>query len=395
MQPSLFHPHQSNGSGNGTVNTNPIPFTVGSRTLVSQGSKKGVLATTHLEAARDHLRKLALLQDPEDHERSLDQLHVSFIGGHMEARFLDRNGIQSDPMLVTEVGAGQLSRDVLPSRFFGGLKELATMDLNGEKLATMAWAKFATKAETPRLVRTIKVNVNGQVQRAIRSCHSQGYAPYSNLQFVEDMLSHAGEFASLPVLNWNVTDSVMRIRFAGCEDGQIELNKAVPMIEAWNSEVGLRRVGLRGGMFKLVCTNGMGHWDERKEWSWIHSGDAKRIQVGVKSAFEDLLTSARGVVDAYQKALDIAVEDAFRWMEMEMNKGEATKRNVVAAQMALTDATTTPGGKLASVVDAITLIAQDESDLIAQLELEMLASNILRRGLSESLKNNGRILLPA
>ena len=394
MQPSV---DQFNGAASGasTGTARPSSLTVASRTLVNKGSQKGILATTHLEEARDHLRRLTKLQDAEDHERSLDQMHVSFIGGRMQARFLNRNGIDGKEMLVTDVGAGQLARDVLPSRFFAGLKTLATMDANGEKLATMAWAKFASKAEAPRLVRTININDGNEVRRAVRSCHSQGYAPYSNLQFVEDMLSHGGEFASLPVLNWNVTDSVMRIRFAGCEGNQIELNKAVPMVEAWNSEVGLRRVGLRGGMFKLICTNGMGHWDDKKEWNWIHSGDAKRIQIGVKSAFEDLLVSARGVVDAYQQALETSIEDAFRWMEIEMNKGEATKRSVVSAQMALTDASTTPGGKLASVVDAITLIAQDEGDLIAQLELEMLASNILRRGLSESLKNGGRILLPA
>lgn len=392
MQPTLFPTTATNGT---SAHLPPLPFTLSSRTLVNKGSKKGVLATTTLEEARDHLRKLSNLQAAQDHERSLDQLHVSFLNGHMEARFLNRNGIDSEPMLLTEVGAGQLAREVLPSRFFAGLRELAQMDPSGEKLATMSWAKFSSKAETQRLVRTINVNVNNTVHRAIRSCHSQGYAPYSNLQFVEDMLSHAGEFASLPVLNWNVTDSVMRIRFAGCENGQIELNKAVPMVEAWNSEVGLRRVGLRGGMFKLICTNGMGHWDEKKEWNWIHRGDSERIQVGVRSAFEDLLTSANGVVDAYQKALETSIDDAFRWLEVEMNRGEATKRSVVSAQMALNDPTTTPGGNLASVVDAITLIAQDEGDLIAQLELEMLASNILRRGLSESLKNGGRILVAA
>ena len=392
MQPTVQSTHTGNGTSTGLA---PIPFTLPSRTLVSKGAKKGVLATTRLEEARDHLRRLSALQDAEDHERSLDQLHVSFTNGHMEARLLNRNGIEDAPMLVTDVGAGQLARDVLPSRFFGGLRDLATMDPHGEKLATMAWAKFATKASKPRLLRTINVTVDKQVRRAVRSCHSQGYAPYSNLQFVEDMLSHAGEFASLPVLHWTVTDSVMRIRFAGCEGGQIELNKATPMIEAWNSEVGLRRVGLRGGMFKLVCTNGMGHWDEKKEWNWIHSGNADRIQVGVRSAFEDLLVSARGVVDAYQTALDTSIDDAFRWMEMEMGRGEVSQRTVVAAQMALNDPTTTPGGKLASVVDAITLIAQEEGDLIQQYELEKLASSILRRGLSESLRNEGRILVPA
>jgi hypothetical protein len=365
--------------------------------LVKRGSKPGVLATFHLEETRDYLRNLAQLQAAEDHDRTLDQLHVSFVGGNMWAKFLNRTGISGEEMLLTDTGASHLASEVLPSRFFAGLKELALTDEQGAKLATMAWAKFAQKANTPRMVRTIKMQVNGQTHRAIRSCHSSTYAPYSNLQFVEDLLSNAGEFAQLPVLDWRVTDGAMRLRFAGCEASGIELNKPVTLLECWNSEIGARRVGLRGGMWRLACTNGMGHWDNKQEFSWIHRGDASRIQGGVRNAFENLLTSARGVVDAYNQALNVSIDDAFLWLEQEMQRGEVSARAVVEAQAALKDPTTTPGGTLASVVDAITLIAHTTTDdLIAQYEMENLASSILRRGLSLSLKYGGdRILVEA
>ena len=373
-----------------------LPFTIPSRTIVSKGSKPGQLVTFHLEEARDYLRKLTAAQNPVDHDRSLNQLHIGFSNGHMEGRFMNQKGLDETRYLLTETGAQHLAKEVLPTRFFSGLKELARMDETGEKLATMTWAKFGAKADSPRMLRTVNVSVNGQSHRAIRSCHSQGYAPYSNLQFVEDLLDNAGDFAQYPVLDWKVSDSVMRLRFAGCGETGIELNKPVPMLECWNSEVGMRRVGLRGGMFKLVCTNGCGHWDDKKEFSWIHRGDSSRIQNGVKNAFEDLLVSAKGVVNAYQQALDVSVDDMFAWMEREMNKGEASTRQVIAAQTALNHPTTTPGATLASAVDAITLIAQDESDLIASYELERLAAEILRRGLSQALRQgNNRIMVEA
>jgi len=377
-----------------------VPFTVSNRVLVHQGSQRGVLSTNHLEEVRDYLRKLQDRQAPKDHDRSLDQLHVSFIGKRMSARLLRHDGIDREQLGVSDHGAHQLAREVLPSRFFTGLRELAHLDEQGEKLATMAWTKFSVHAKKPRMVRTIRMNLGTQqapnVQRVVRSCHSQSYAPYSNLAFVSDMLEHSGEFAKMPLLDWHVSDTVMRLRFAGCEKNEIDLDTPVPMVEAWNSEVGMRRVGLRGGMWKLICTNGMGHWDERKEWNWIHRGDASRIQDGVRSAFEDLLTQAKGVVSAYQQALDVSIDDAFVWMEEEMTRGaKAPERVIQGAQKALTDSMVTPGAGLASVVDAITLIAQDENDVLQQYELERLAAQVLRRGLSQSARNNGRIVVEA
>ena len=381
--------------------TSFLPFTVRSRTLVHQGSQRGLLSTTHLETVRDYLRKLEKLQEPLDHERSLDQLHVSFENGHMTARLLKHDGISRDIMEVSDHGASQLAREVLPSRFFPGLRDLAVMDQQGSKLATLAWAKFASRATKPRLVRTVRMNLGStkepDVRRVVRSCHSQSYGSYSNLEFVQDMLDHAGDFAHMPILDWHVSDTVMRLRFAGLEDPQqeIALHEPVPMIEAWNSEVGLRRVGLRGGMWKLVCTNGMGHWNDKKEWNWIHRGDAARIQTGVRSAFEDLLTTAHGVVSAYQQALDVAIDDAFAFLEEELGVRSAVPERVVqAAQKALTDPLVTEGGSLASAVDAITLVAQEESVLL-QYDLEREAARILHRGLSHASRNNGRIIIDA
>lgn len=374
------------------MNAHIDQLTIPDRTLVAKGALPGVLTTHHLEEVRDYLADLSVRQDPRDYDRTLDQLHVSFKEGRMWAQFLDSQGATTAPMLVTSNGASQLANMVLPSRFFSGLKEMAEMDEAGGKIATLAWTKLATRhGATPRKVRTVRMKVGNEIHRVVRSCHSQGYGTYSNLEFVQDILDNGGGYADMAVLDWRVSDSGMRLRFAGCPANEIALNKPVPMLEAWNSEIGRRRVGLRGGMWKLVCTNGMGSWDERTEYNWIHRGDAKRIQEGVQSAFVNLITTASGVVDAYQAALDISIDNAFAWMEQELGLRKVPDRITRSAQAALTHPTTTPGGRLASVVDAITLVAQGEEDMFAQYEVERAAASILSKGRGIAIRNNMRI----
>ncbi len=87
----------------------------------------------------------------------------------------------------------------------------------------------------------------------------------------------------------------------------------------------------------------------------------------------------------------MSIDDAFAWMEEELKRTKVPERFIVEAQKALTDPTTTPGGNLASVVDAITLTAQGERDLVQQYDMERSAARVMRRGLSESLKTGGSI----
>jgi hypothetical protein len=370
-------------------------LTIADRTLVSRGSRKGVLATCHLEEVRDYLRVLAERQDATDYERTLNQLHVQFRDGQLQAQLMTPKGLADEVMLFSDHGAQMVASEVLPTRFFTGLKTLAGMDPQGEKLATMTWAKFAqSKKEPPvRMVRTVNMRVEDKVRRVIRSCHSQGYAPYSNLEFVEDLLQNAGDYANLPVLDWRVTDGGMRLRFAGEEISRLDVGVPMPMVEAWNSEVGLRRVGLRGGQFVLRCTNGMGHWSDKTEYNWIHRGNSDRIKSGVQQAFTNLQTTASGVISAYNQALNVEIDNAFMWMEQELD-GKLSDRVIRAAQAGLTHPTTTTGGLLASVVDAITLVAQDEIDMFQQYEVERVASSILQRGLNIA-GNTGRIVYEA
>jgi hypothetical protein len=187
----------------------------------------------------------------------------------------------------------------------------------------------------------------------------------------------------------------MRLRFASQAGGADLIREnphdPIPLVEAWNSEVGMRRVVLRAGMWKLICTNGMGSWKESTEYNWIHKGNSSRIKEGVRDAFTNLLTTSNGVVDAYKNALHISVDNAFEWMEAQLRGQKMPDRVIIGAQKALTHPTTTPGGRLASVIDAITLVAQDEADIFDQYEVERSAARILAAGRGIALSNSGRI----
>jgi hypothetical protein len=367
------------------------PFVIPERTLVRKGSMPGEYQAESLEGVRDYLRRLSSAQLPEDYNRTLNQLHVSFNGDRLTGRFLTPDGVSDEILLFSSHGASQVAREVLPGGFYKGLKQLAELDEAGRKIATMSWFKFAEVQTTKvRSLRTVRLKLpDGSVKRMIRSCHSQDYAPYSNLMFVQDLLDNGGDFAKLPVMDFRVTDSGMRLRFA---DSEPTLDKPIQMFEAWNSEVGRRRVTLRGGMFKLVCTNGMGHWNERNDFWWIHRGDASRIRDGVKSAFENIKVTNSDILTKYTEAANIQIDNAFMWLEQTLNARGVTNNKVEEAKVALTDKTTTSGLNLASCVDAVTLIAQDCDDMFEQFELERHASRMLINATGVAAKNNNMLI---
>ena len=363
------------------------------RRLISAGAKRGVKPTTlHLEEVRDLLVKQNANQQPENVERSFDHLHVDFTNGRVTAKFISPKGL-GEELLIHENAYSQMAANVLPGRGGSFLLEQARLSDAGRKLSTMSWAEFRKGNDKPRLFRTAQMrDGDGSVRRMIRSQHSQGYATYDNVQFVNDLLSNSPELAQMSVIGFHVMDTGMRLRFVDV-DGELPLRQPVPMVEAWNSEVGRRRVGLLGGMYRLICTNGMGAWDKKSEYHWRHYGDADRISGGVRNAIEEIRTSASGVVDLYNKALNVGIDDAFAWMMQELEDAGATGAQRERAKVALTDPTTTEGGLLASVVDAVTLAAQEESDLFAQAEVEQYGARLLRRGLMAARDN--RILVEA
>ena len=369
------------------------PRLISNRTLFNRGAKPGKLSTLPLEEVRDLLRRQSKAQDPVSYDRSADQLHLDFQNGRVTAQFLTRDGLDPEVMLVHKNAYDQLSRTVLPSRFGKGLLEQAELSVAGEKLSTMSWALFSKGSDKPVKIRSVRTrDDDGTVRRMLRSQHSQTFAEYDNLRFVEDLLNNAPELAAMAVLDFKVTDTLMRLRFCTEDVGTFELNKPMPIIEAYNSEAGRRSTVLIAALWKLICTNGMQTFSEKDSFRWIHSGNIQRISDGVGSAVENLQTKARGVVKLYNKALDVSIDDAFAFMTQELKKEKLTKEQINRATASIGHKWNAPGDTLATVIDATTLIAQ-EFDMFEQANIERAAARMMQRGLAAA--DNGRILVHA
>lgn len=357
------------------------------RVLRNVGSERGKLTTMHLEAVRDHLRAVRDRQNPVDLERSPSQFHLSFDNGRVEGRFLDN---PNETFMLTRAAYSTLAGEILPTRGGNFLLEQAALGVGGEKLSTMSWAVFARKDEKPRMFRTASAMHGGKVVRVLRSVHSQSYGTYDNLRFVQDLLDHT-DMSNMPVLQYRLTDSGMRLRFL-TTDTEVRLREPVPMMEAWNSEVGKKRVSVNAGMWRLICTNGMAASEVSQTYNWRHYGEAERIARGVEGAARETVNRASGLLDRYSEALNTAIDDAFEWMRVSMEAENLGSGVIAAAQGAVSDPTNSFPGTLANVVDSIALIAQrEEYDLFQQADLEALSVRLLERGLSQA--RDGRIVL--
>jgi hypothetical protein len=149
------------------------------------------------------------------------------------------------------------------------------------------------------------------------------------------------------------------------------------MVELWNSEVGLKRVGMVAGTYRLVCTNGLGSWSESSEHHWVHRGASNRIKQKVQSVFIDLFNESDDVIQAYKAAIAAPVEDVLVELQKQAPK-EFTEAQRSRIKVAWED-TSSNTGTFAGLIDAITLAAQEEPGLLVQRSMEDTATKILAR----------------
>jgi len=356
------------------------------RTIFNKRGQRG-LANLHvsetLEDVRDHLRKMVAAQQAEDHSRSFSQLMVTFEDDHVRARLIDN---PDDSWVVTKTAFGQMDASFLPRSGGNFLMETAALTHpSAAKAATATWAMFAQEDEKPRMFRTVRTRMpDGSVGRILRAQVSPGYASYSNLQFVEDLLANT-DIGELRMLDWRIDDDAMRFR-VGAPDGQVEVGEMFPMYSFWNSETGKRRTSVKGGGFRASCLNGLGSYEGRQEFAWRHYGDTNRISQGVGSAMTEVSSNWNGTKEAYQRAADIFIDDAFAFVDQMLDKSGATKEAIESVKMrGLSDPTSHDSSSLAGVVDGITLIAQDENRDLFEMDLmEQIAADVMRRGLAKA-----------
>ena len=338
---------------------------------IDAGSRPGRYRPLHLEEVRDRLAKLEADLAPLDFEVGVGEMDVQFSGGEMLTTLPDTD-MQMD---FSDYAANRLAREVLPPRFLGGLLELSHLSGVGDQLATDSWVEFAHGQERRQLVRTVRLP--GSNQRTVRSCHSTSYAPYSNLELVEDLLQGQTAFAKMDVLDLRVSDRAMRLRLV--ESGKdMEPAVPIPMVEVWNSEIGLRRVSIHGGTWRLICTNGLGDWEESCGQSWVHRGNVARIREELGQAATQISQSVQRLLDAWYQGWDVLIPHPASWLETHLENRLAPRLLEPVLDYHRDRDTVAP---LTDLVESITRLAQDQRCLLDQREMERQAAFLLKTGL--------------
>ena len=333
-----------------------------------------------LAKVRSTLVAIEAKQDARDRTRTLNQLRVGFIGGHASGLWMVTNGTGQEEMLITRTAMYDLARCILPGHGLATIRRLAQTDEVGEKIATASWAQLAHHYGNKEvMVREVNMNINGETRRVIRAVRSTKYATFSHLDLVTALMANG--YADKSVLNWTLEDDRMRLRIA-LDDTPWADGNILPIAEWGNSETGRGAVKGKGGKIKVVCTNGMTATQERfGAFSTPHIGNIERLAPWVMDVAENIDVAANGIVEMYQRSLEVAVDDLHTLVMNRMaGFGEDKAKKAVAL---LADPTTTVEHVLGAAVDAITLCAQSEGDLVRQEQMEAEAMNLMSWGLTQ------------
>lgn len=353
-----------------------------------------------IEEVRDFLRKQRGAMDPRDEVRTLSRCKVTFNAkGVPFIQFIDARGrLIPEIYHFTKRGWTALVKEVFPA----GLRDQLAMARTpgaGAKIATLALNIFLAQQDREVLFRTARtktdVVVDGRsiVNRMIRTVQKSsdiGYTPMDNLEVVESLLST--DCGNARVLEMMIEDEAFALRLALVDNDEMkmDIDNQYPMIQVRNCEVGLGSVRIGGGTIRPWCANGCFSTERTSEIRRPHRGSHERISAAVNNSFSDIVAGAYGVVEKYQEALEVEVDDLVALMEEEYeNMAKAysgfalneTEKDLIVA--ALEDETTHDPGLLAAGVDAITFAAK-ALPLNRQNDLEKIAFEFMARSLERA-----------
>lgn len=363
---------------------------------------------TSLEEVRDRFHELQKMVLPKDLERPAN--HFRFVmpnGNPPSLRLIGNEGLK-EPMALTTTALAQLASHTLVGgkKFYNGILALSQMKdpevrpgLH-KQLAEAVINEFLIASKELKLIRTFQqLPSHGPVVRAVLS---KSYGVCDDIDLVKGLLDNP-DTRNLPVISVHSTDSGTRIRLAldpryhGESPTQ---GQPIELLEIWNSEVGRRGVWGILGLWKLVCTNGMTGFSSKLRYMWRHVGKRTRILSGLREFVKASKAEVSGALESYQKAAQIEIENLVSFIDnlSGSNIPQSHRLSQVQAkrvQVSLGDPSTskTESGNysLASIVDAMTLSAQEESDLFESERIEHSSGYVLRRGLAAPEASKGVI----
>jgi hypothetical protein len=355
---------------------------------------------------RDLVIRQTALQAPRDIQRTPSQMSIRWSPDNNRATLHVLAGLpewvggdvaEDGGLVFTRTGLKSYLREILPNRGAGFLDALVAADRKGgAKLATLNAALLSRPLDSkPLQLRTVRTTdpATGKVVRAVRGVF-RNHTAFDDADYLR-ALCECPDTRNLPVLSFMRSDDALRLRFALAPVESIEVNRPIGMVEGWNSETGggrRRSVGLAGGTWTSICTNGMARWERGAAWTWAHTGRRSRISDGLPQAVAEVRAKADGLVDAYNSAIDVAIDDAAAWLAAQLSREGVAEATAAAIVGNLDHEVVTPGRMLTSTIDAITWTAQAEIDAYRQNDLEGAAVRILARGVNEAARSDDRIL---
>jgi hypothetical protein len=347
---------------------------------------KGLLNLARLKDVRGYLEAKRTEANPVDRKARVKDIVVSFDDNTMRLGTQASLDAGKAPALITTQAASQLAGDVLPPKFWSGFQSLVPL---APDLARDVWSTFTKTRRKNRVIRLVRMRLGGEVRLVVRAVVSDVYADYSNVDCVRAIEDSSGHLASLPVVDWDLSDTGFRVRFLAL-DAETAMSAAfqppelVPMVEVWNGETGGRSLGMRGGLYNVRLGYGFGHHSAAVRMP--HKGKAENLAARLQAHYVLTTRDAADLFKAYEmaKAVDMG-DDMEDWLKSAMEGMNGLTKGVQTAILkALTDPTVHPGSKLASVVDALIIAASQESDLWKSQEIESAASRLLKKGLLEA-----------
>jgi len=364
--------------------------------IKARATSDGVNATT-LEGLRDHALTVRELQQPIDRVFELGQMMFTIENGELAMRRCLTNAkgqrVQTEAIRFTTHGLNIFAPAFMPRSGANMLRATANTP-DGDKVAMLLANYHAQQNPEKRiLVRTVlKKGPDGEVRRYVRSIHSPNYAVHDEVDLLNDVLD-TRLFDDARVMSFVQDDFGMVARLV---QGEIsELHVPVPGIELITSPVGTRCSEISPCTYRLLCENGMTTKEVGQRHRFRHFGDTARIRRGIMDVAENIMTNASGLVQQYQAALSVAIDDAHAWMTNQLS-GTFSQQTIEQVAFGMEDQTSSEYGTLANVIDGMTLIAQNDNfGVFDQWELEAEAQRLMERSLVRARRNDNQLFADA
>tara|TARA_R110002110_G_scaffold10631_4_gene52536 strand:+ start:22915 stop:24195 length:1281 start_codon:yes stop_codon:yes gene_type:complete len=374
---------------------------------LKQGNVRNV-QPLDLGALAKGVKSFETKENAKDIDRELRLVSLSFVDSVPYGTVIGRHGTDMKLPLTKTALQGLLS-------FTPGLNyrdmdaHWATNEL-GEKITSALFSHCALSQNRDIMIRTAD---RADVGTVIRSVHGSGsgasYSPYSNSRMLDGILNNASEFAEAPVLSMELYDDYMRLRLATptktnngyqqMKPNDMELRKPIGTVNLKNSSTGKSAVVAEGGIWTLICTNGIVRYTVEARKTRKHVGDMRRLDEWYHGAIESILTSQYGILDQYEAALSVHVDNISEWTKQALEAARSAGRyNFLSdglidkvVKQGLHDDTTPQNNSVAQAAQAISLVAQSNSSFENEMLMEELADWTLRRGLKEANGTDGTI----